>query len=679
MTKINVSKNVLHRINQLREQISHHNYLYYVLDSPEIPDAEFDKLFRELQSLEQQYPELITPDSPTQRVGAEPLKAFGEVQHQIPMLSLGNAMDEEEVRNFGRRVADLLKESDAEHIEYTAEPKLDGLAISIVYENGHLVQAATRGDGFTGEDVTQNVRTIKSVPLKLVGKEYPQLLEVRGEVYMPKAGFAALNEKQQAAGVKTFANPRNAAAGSLRQLDSSITATRPLAMYCYGVGRVEGAALPSRHSKILQNLRQWGLRISPEIKTVKGVKGCLDYFDGISKRREQLDFEIDGVVYKVDRIDLQEKLGFVSRAPRWAIAHKFPAQEAMTQVLGIEVSVGRTGALTPVAKLQPVDVGGVTVSNATLHNEDEIERLDVRVGDTVVIYRAGDVIPKVDRVISSLRPEHTKKFHMPKQCPVCGSEVERREGEAIIRCTGGLFCEAQRKNSIKHFNSRRAMDVDGMGDKLVDQLVDKGLIHDAADMYSLSKDQLAGLERMADKSAQNILDALEKSKSTTLAHFIYALGIRDVGEATAQALASHFGDLDALIKADEEALQDIPDVGPVVANSIVKFFHQHHNRDVIHKLIKAGVHWPKIKRAKTKELPLQGKTFVITGTLSMKRDKLKDRLQSLGAKVTGSVSKSTDYVVVGEDPGSKFEKAKQLGIATLDESAITKMLAQTEE
>jgi DNA ligase (NAD+) len=436
--------------------------------------------------------------------------------------------------------------------------------------------------------------------------------------------------------------------------------------------------LPSRHGKILQSLKQWGLRVSPEIKTVEGIKGCLDYFDGISKRREQLDYEIDGVVYKVDRIDLQEKLGFVSRAPRWAIAHKFPAQEAMTQVLGIEVSVGRTGALTPVAKLQPVDVGGVTVSNATLHNEDEIERLDVRVGDTVVIYRAGDVIPKVDRVIPSLRPEHTKKFHMPKQCPVCGSEVERREGEAITRCTGGLYCAAQRKNSIKHFNSRRAMDVDGMGDKLVDQLVDKGLIHDAADMYSLSKEQLAGLERMADKSAQNILDALEKSKSTTLARFIYALGIRDVGEATAQALASHFGDLEALIKADEEALQEISDVGPVVANSIVKFFHQQHNRDVIHKLIKAGVHWPKVTKVQTKELPLQGKTFVITGTLSMKRDELKDRLQSLGAKVTGSVSKSTDYVVVGEDPGSKEDKAHQLGIAILDEAAIMDLLDSAE-
>jgi DNA ligase (NAD+) len=674
MTKTTAPQNVGKRIEELREQINHHNYLYYVLDSPEIPDAEFDKLFRELQDLEQQHPDLITPDSPTQRVGAEPLKVFGEVKHQIPMLSLSNAMDEEEVRSFGRRVADLLKETDADHIEYTAEPKLDGLAISIVYENGRLVQAATRGDGFTGEDVTQNVRTIHSVPLKLVGKDYPQLLEVRGEVYMPKAGFVELNEKQQAAGIKPFANPRNAAAGSLRQLDSNITATRPLAMYCYGMGQVQGATLPDKHSEILQRLRQWGLRVSPEIKTVRGITACLAYFAEISKRRERLDYEIDGVVYKVNRIDQQEKLGFVSRAPRWAIAHKFAAQEAMTEVLGIEVSVGRTGALTPVAKLKPVDVGGVTVSNATLHNEDEIQRLDVRIGDTVVIYRAGDVIPKVDRVVPSLRPKHTKIFHMPKKCPVCGSEVERREGEAITRCTGGLFCAAQRKNSIKHFNSRRAMDVDGMGDKLVDQLVDKGLIHDAADMYSLSKEQLAGLERMADKSAQNILDALEKSKSTTLARFIYALGIRDVGEATAQALAAHFGDLESLMSTDEDELQEIPDVGPVVANSIVKFFHQKHNRDVIKKLIKAGVHWPKAAKAKKESAPLQGKTFVITGTLSMKRDELKDRLQSLGAKVTGSVSKNTDYVIVGEDPGSKADKARQLDIAILDETGIMELL-----
>ena len=674
MPKKQASQDVIQRISDLRQQINHHNYLYYVLDSPEIPDAEFDKLFRELQALEHQHPDLITPDSPTQRVGAKPLKEFGEVQHRIPMLSLNNAMDEDEVRSFARRVAELLGETDPDHVDYTAEPKLDGLAMSILYENGRLVRAATRGDGFTGEDVTQNVRTIKSVPLTLVGKDYPRVLEVRGEVYMPKAGFLAMNEKQEAAGEKTFANPRNAAAGSLRQLDSSITATRPLAFYCYGVGDVQGHSLPRRHSEVLKQLRHWGLRVSPEIKTVKGIKGCLQYFEDISQRRQKLEYEIDGVVYKVDRLDQQEQLGFVSRAPRWAIAHKFPAQEAMTEVLDIDVSVGRTGALTPVAKLKPVEVGGVTVSNATLHNQDEIERLDVRVGDTVVIYRAGDVIPKVDRVVLSMRPGHTKTFHMPKRCPVCGSEVARLEGEAVTRCTGGLFCAAQRKNSIKHFNSRRAMDVEGMGEKLVDQLVDKELIHDAADMYSLSKEQLAGLERMADKSAQNILDALEKSKSTTLPRFIYALGINNVGETTAQALANYFGDLEPLMNADEETLQEIADVGPVVADSIVKFFHQSHNREVINKLIKAGVHWPKIPRKQKQKLPLDGKTFVITGTLSIKRDDLKDRLQALGAKVAGSVSKNTDYVVAGDDPGSKYDKAQQLGITILDEAGILEML-----
>jgi len=676
MTKKTVSQDVVHRVDELRKQINHHNYLYYVLDSPEIPDAEFDKLFRELQALEHQHPDLITPDSPTQRVGAKPLKEFGEIQHRIPMLSLSNAMDEDEVRSFGRRVAELLGESDPEHVEYTAEPKLDGLAISILYEDGRLMQAATRGDGFTGEDVTQNVRSIKSVPLILVGNDYPPVLEVRGEVYMPKAGFLAMNEKQEAAGQKTFANPRNAAAGSLRQLDPNITATRPLSFYCYGVGEVQGKTMAGRHSELLKQLRQWGLRVSPEIKKVKGMKGCLKYFEDINQRRQQLEYEIDGVVYKVDRIDQQEKLGFVSRAPRWAVAHKFPAQEAMTEVLGIDVSVGRTGALTPVAKLKPVDVGGVTVSNATLHNQDEIERLDVRVGDTVVIYRAGDVIPKVDRVIPSMRPAHTKIFHMPKQCPVCGSEVVRLEGEAVTRCTGGLFCAAQRKNSIKHFNSRRAMDVDGMGEKLVDQLVDKELIHDAADMYSLSKQQLSGLERMADKSAQNILDALEKSKSTTLPRFIYALGINNVGESTAQALAKHFGDLEPLMNADEETLQEIADVGPVVADSIVKFFHQSHNREVINKLIKAGVHWPQIQRKQKQKLPFDGKTFVITGTLSIKRDDLKDRLQAMGAKVAGSVSKNTDYVVAGEDPGSKYDKARELGITILDEAGIMELLEQ---
>lgn len=662
------------RIADLREQINHHNYQYYVLDSPEIPDAEFDKLFRELQSLEETYPHVISADSPTQRVGAQPLKEFGEITHQVPMLSLANAMDEEEVKNFTRRVADLLKNENANAIEYTAEPKLDGLAISLLYENGILTQAATRGDGYTGEDVTQNVRTIKSVPLKLVGRGYPPILEVRGEIYMPKAGFLSLNQQQQAAGEKTFANPRNAAAGSLRQLDSSITATRPLAMYCYGVGKVEGVELPARHSQILQQLKAWGFRVSTEIKLVKGNAGCIDYFEKISKRREKLAYEIDGVVYKVDKIAQQQQLGFVSRAPRWAIAHKFPAQEAMTEVLGIDVSVGRTGILTPVARLKPVDVGGVTVSNATLHNQDEIERLDVRVGDTVIIYRAGDVIPKVDRVIVSKRPKQTKKFNMPIKCPVCASDVEREEGEVATRCTGGLFCSAQLKSTIKHFISRRAMNVDGLGDKLVDQLVDKELIKDAADLYTLTKQQLSDLERMADKSAQNVLNALKKSETTTLARFIFALGIHDVGEATAQAIANHYGSLDKVMNADEESLQSIPDVGPVVAASIAKFFQQKHNRDVINKFLKAGIHWPNVEPIEQKSAPLQGKSFVITGTLAIKRNDLKDRLQELGAKVTGSVSKKTDFVVVGEDPGSKFDKAKKLGIEILNEQAVIEMI-----
>jgi DNA ligase (NAD+) len=509
-----------------------------------------------------------------------------------------------------------------------------------------------------------------------MGRDYPPVLEVRGEVYLPLAKFRELNEQQQAAGLKPFANPRNAAAGSLRQLDPAITATRPLTMYCYGVGVVEGLDLPPRQYDILQLLKKWGLRVSPETKVVSGIVGCLEYFTKISQKREQLEYEIDGVVYKVNRIDQQEKLGYVSRAPRWAIAHKFPAQEAMTEVVDIEVSVGRTGTLTPVAKLKPVLVGGVTVSNATLHNQDEIERLDVRVGDTVVIYRAGDVIPKVDRVVPSLRPKRTKTFHMPAKCPVCGSDVERLEGEAANRCTGGLYCAAQRKESIKHFISRRAMDVDGMGDKLVEQLVDKGVVRDAADIYALTKEQLCALERMADKSAQNILDALEKSKSTTLARFIYALGIRDVGEATAQALASHFGSLEALMNADSEQLQQIPDIGPVVAASIDKFFQQEHNREVIGKLIKSGVHWEPVAATKKEKSPVAGKTFVITGSLSIKRDELKDRLQELGAKVTGSVSKNTDYVIVGEDPGSKYDKAKKLGIEILDESAIMEILGK---
>ena len=671
------SSKIEQRIQQLRDEINHHNYCYYVLDNPEIPDAEYDRLLRELKSLESEHPELVTPDSPTQRVGAEPVKEFDEVRHEIPMLSLDNAFSDEEVSDFDRRVRERLE---IDTVEYAAEPKLDGLAISILYENGSLVRAATRGDGVTGEDVTHNVRTIDSVPLRLMGTDYPPVLEVRGEVYMPKQGFEALNRRAREKGEKEFVNPRNAAAGSLRQLDPRITAERPLAMYCYGVGRVEGLELPPTHMKILECLRHWGLRVSPEIKKVKGVKHLLDYYRDLGERRNDLPYEIDGVVYKVNQLEQREVLGFVSRAPRWAIAHKFPAQEEMTRLLDIEVQVGRTGAITPVARLEPVFVGGVTVSNATLHNQDEINRKDVRVGDTVIVRRAGDVIPEVVSVVLAKRPKNAKRFTMPTKCPVCGSEVIRPEGEAVARCSGGLFCAAQRKEAIKHFASRKAMDIDGLGDKLVEQLCDQGLIHDVSDLYSLSQEQLAGLERMGDKSAQNLVEALEKSKKTTLARFLYALGIREVGEATAQGLANYFTELGAIQHADEETLQQVPDVGPVVAAHIHAFFRQSHNLEVIENLIKAGVHWPAIKRPAASQQPLEGKTIVLTGTLFvMSRDEAKQRLQSLGAKVTGSVSKKTDLVVAGAEAGSKLTKAEQLGVEVMDEAGFTALLKKFEK
>jgi len=666
---------ILERVQTLREEIQHHNYLYYVLDAPEIPDAEYDRLLRELQKLEEQHPELITPDSPTQRVGAEPLKQFAEVRHEIPMLSLANAFEEQEVLDFDRRARERL---DVERIDYTAEPKLDGLAVSLLYEDGVLTRGATRGDGTTGEDVTQNVRTIESVPLRLYGKGYPQVLEVRGEVFMSRRGFAELNERQAREGGKTFANPRNAAAGSLRQLDPRISAQRPLEMYCYAVGRVEGGELPERHSAILDRLRDWGLRVSPEVRRVEGIQGCLDYYADMQARRDDLDFDIDGVVYKVDRIDQQQTLGFVSRAPRWAVAHKFPAQEEMTVLEDIEVQVGRTGALTPVARLKPVHVAGVTVTNATLHNEDEIERKDVRIGDTVIVRRAGDVIPEVVSVVKSKRPNNARRFKMPQTCPVCGSEVVRLEDEAVARCTGGLYCAAQRREAIQHFASRRAMDIDGLGEKLVEQLDEQGLIHDLADLYTLETEQVAALERMGEKSAQNLLDALDKSKSTTLARFLFALGIRQVGEATAQGLAAHFGDLEPIMQADEQALQEVPDVGPIVAESIRAFFHEKHNRDVIGKLIEVGVKWERVKVKPRTEQPLAGKTFVLTGALdSLTRDEAKERLQALGAKVTGSVSKKTDYVVAGADPGSKYDKAVELGIEILSEDGLQELLERS--
>jgi DNA ligase (NAD+) len=657
------------RAQELHEQLHEHNYRYYVLDAPTISDAQYDALLRELQDLEGRYPELLTPDSPTQRVGAPPLKAFGEVRHEQRMLSLDNAFSDEELADFDRRVREALE---VESVEYAAEPKLDGLAVSLLYRDGVLARAATRGDGTTGEDVTRNVRTIAGVPLKLAGKGIPQLMEVRGEVYLSLGGFAELNRQQEAQGQKAFVNPRNAAAGSLRQLDPAITAQRPLEMFCYGVGRVEGGRLAGRHTEILDQLRGWRLRVYDDIRCVRGLVGCEDYYRHYGQCRGKLPFEIDGVVFKVDRLDQQDVLGYVARAPRWAIARKFPAQERETVVLGIDVQVGRTGALTPVARLEPVFVGGVTVTNATLHNQDEIDRKDVRVGDTVIVRRAGDVIPEVVKVNTELRRKGARRFHMPEHCPVCGSHVERVEGEAVTRCTGGLYCAAQRREAIRHFASRRAMDIEGLGDRLVEQLVDKGLVSDVSDVYSLTLEQLAGLERMAEKSASNLLEALEKSRTTTLERFIYALGIREVGESTAQILAREFGDLEPLMHADLDILQAIHDIGPVVAQRIVDFFAERHNRDVIAKLLDAGIHWPAVKKAK--HTPLAGKTFVLTGTLSMPRDAMKAKLQAAGAKVSGSVSKKTDYVVAGDNPGSKYDKAVELGVEVLDEAGCLRLL-----
>ena len=658
------------RAERLREQIRHHNYRYYVLDDPEIPDAEYDRLLRELQQLEQEHPELISDDSPTQRVGAAPLGAFGQVHHELPMLSLDNAFSDEELGDFDRRVRDRLK---VDSVEYAAEPKLDGVAVSLLYESGQLTRGATRGDGSTGEDVTQNVRTIDSVPLRLRGKGHPARLEVRGEVILSHQGFRRLNELATQHGSKSFANPRNAAAGSLRQLDSRVTAQRPLEIYCYGVGLVDDAGLPGRHSELLMQLRDWGLRVYPGVERVEGLDGCLDYYRRLEQQRGSLRFDIDGVVFKVDRLDQQRELGFVARAPRWAVARKFPAQEELTRVLAIDVQVGRTGAVTPVARLEPVFVGGVTVTNATLHNEDEVRRKDVQVGDTVIVRRAGDVIPEIVSVLRDRRPRGAKRFVMPKRCPVCGADVERVEGEAVARCTGGLYCEAQRKQAIAHFASRRALDIDGLGDKLVEQLVDQKLVEDVSELYRLDAATLAGLERMGEKSAANLIAALDKSKRTTLARFLYALGIREVGEATARVLALEFGDLDALMGADVDALEAIHDIGPVVARHIVHFFQQPHNREVIRRLRKAGVNWPATQVAV--ERPLAGRTYVLTGTLAgMTREQARERLQALGATVSGSVSAKTTAVVAGERAGSKLAKAEQLGIEVLSEDDLLHLL-----
>lgn len=660
------------RAEKLREQIDHHNYRYYVLDDPQIPDAEYDRLLRELQALEAEHPELVTPDSPTQRVGAQPLAAFGEVRHAVPMLSLDNAFDDDELADFDRRARERLEVDD---IEYTAEPKLDGLAVSLLYEDGRLVQGATRGDGTTGEDITQNVRTIQSIPLRLLGKHFPQRLEVRGEVFMSHTGFRALNRRQEQQGEKLFANPRNAAAGSLRQLDARITAQRPLEIFCYGVGLSEGGELPDRHSEILDCLKDWGLRVYKGIKRVKGLKGCTGYYRKLEAGRDKLPFDIDGVVFKVDRLDYQRRLGFVARAPRWAIARKFPAQEEMTRVLGIDVQVGRTGAITPVARLEPVFVGGVTVTNATLHNEDEVRRKDVHIGDTVIVRRAGDVIPEVVSVILERRPKDAKPFEMPEKCPVCGSDIERVDGEAVARCTGGLYCEAQRKEAIKHFASRRAMDIEGLGDKLVDQLVDQKLIGDVAGLYDLDESKVAGLERMGEKSAHNLMEALHKSKQTTLDRFLYALGIREVGEATARSLARAFGALEPLMAAGAEELEAVRDIGPVVARHIVHFFKQPHNREVIAELRRHGIDWPPMEV--NRHQPLAGKAYVLTGTLSgMTREEAKEKLQALGATVSGSVSAKTTAVIAGEKAGSKLVRAEKLGVQVMNEDEFLESLKQ---
>ena len=654
---------------KLRDEIEEHRYAYYVLDAPKVPDAEFDRLFARLEEIEREYPELVTSDSPTQRIGPEPAAEFAEVAHSVPMLSLANAFDPDEVEAFHERVLTRLAHADieAEQIEYVAEPKLDGTAISLRYEQGRLVQGATRGDGTRGEDVTHNVRTIESLPLKLRGKHLPALLVVRGEVFMPKAGFEAFNRKALAEGTRTFVNPRNAAAGSLRQLDPKLTAERPLDAFIYGLGDASGVTLPGTQAETLGLLADLGFRISPDWALVAGFQGCLAYYSNIGTKRANLPYEIDGVVYKVNRIDWQNVLGTVSRAPRWAIAHKFPAQEEATVVTAVEFQVGRTGALTPVARLEPVFVGGVTVSNVTLHNIGEVHRKDVRIGDTVIVRRAGDVIPEIVGVVKERRPKRAPKVKLPQKCPVCGSEIVLPEGEAIARCSGQLVCAAQLKESLRHFASRSALDIEGMGTKLVDQLVEAKIVTNPAELYELTLDELLKLERMGEKSAENLLEALEKSKQTTFSRFLFALGIRGVGAATANMLANEFGTLEAFMSADEERLQEVEDVGPIVASQIVSFLGEARNAKVIRKLIGQGIRWPIVERKKDESLPLAGKRVVLTGTLTgLTREEAKEKLQALGAKVTGTVSKNTDLVIAGANAGSKLEKAEELAVEIAD-------------
>lgn len=663
------------RVQQLREDIEQHNYRYYALDAPLISDAEYDRLFLELRELETAHPELVTADSPTQRVGVAPLSGFAEVKHGVPMLSLNNAFAQEDVEAFDRRIREALA---IDEIEYAAEPKFDGLAVSLVYEQGMLARGATRGDGYVGEDVTANLRTIRAIPLGIGAHNPPPMLEVRGEVLMLQADFAQLNRVQREKGGKEFVNPRNAAAGSLRQLDPRVTATRRLTFFAYGLGEARNVPQFRKHSEILDYLAELRFPVAARRQVVTAVSGLLEYYEHTEKQRKSLPFDIDGVVYKVNDLQAQEKLGYVSRAPRFAIAHKFAAQESTSEIVAIDVQVGRTGTLTPVARLKPVFVGGVTVTNATLHNEDEIRRKDIRVGDTVMVRRAGDVIPEIVRVILDQRPAHSPIFVMPETCPVCGSAVRRLDDEAATRCSAGLFCPAQHKQALLHFASRRAMNIEGLGEKLVDQLVDKRIVNTPADLYKLEVNALATLERMAEKSAINVIAAIDKSKRTTLARFIFSLGIRNVGERTADDLAQYFGEMEQLMNADNESLKLVPDVGPVVAESIAQFFAESHNREVIGQLLAAGVSYEPVKRSALGTSKIGGKTFVLTGTMpALTREQAKAQIESAGGRVTSSVSKKTDYVIVGVDPGSKYEKALALGITVLDEEGLQALLRDT--
>ena len=671
------AREVAEELTTLRGLIASHDYAYYVLDDPVVPDAEYDRLMRRLQELEDAYPQHVTPDSPTQRVGAVPVGEFADVRHGAPMLSLGNAFDEAELIDFDRRVRERLESAGSEigDIEYVAEPKLDGAAVNLRYQHGQLVLAATRGDGQTGEDITHNARTIPAVPLRLRGEQWPEVLEIRGEIFMPKAGFDEYNRQALKTGGKTLVNPRNAAAGSLRQLDPQLTAQRPLDVFFYGIGEVRGGPPLSTHSETLVWLRELGLKTCPQWQVVTGIRQCLSYYAQTGEKRNDLPYEIDGVVYKVNSLQDQATLGAVSRAPRWAVAHKFPAQEELTVVKAVEFQVGRTGALTPLARLEPVFVGGVTVSNATLHNMDELARKDLRALDTVIVRRAGDVIPEVVKVLRERRPEGTQPVTLPESCPECGSEVVRPEGEAIARCVGGLVCTAQLREGIRHFASRLAMDIEGLGVQRVEQLIEAGLVKSPADLFELSAEQLGELERMGPKSAENLIAAIEKSKTTTLGRFLYALGIRGVGEATAAAIAAYFGVVNELIGADEERLQEVDDVGPVVAAQIRAFFKEEHNRRIVERLLAYGINWPKPRESAADRKPLAGKTYVLTGSLTgMTRQQAKERLVGLGARVTGSVSNATDGVIAGNRPGSKVARAEQLGVPVLDEAALEGLL-----